>query len=75
MKTPLIPIVWSLALCASCTVQSDSTPPAAEVQTTPAADEPALPTPEEEAARAAEAINAANADKELARLESELGGG
>lgn len=75
MKTPLIAFLVCLTLTAGCSSESDPAPSSPSATQAPATDEPALPTPQEEAAKAADSIDSQNADEELARLQAELGGG
>lgn len=75
MKTTRCIALATLTLFAACSVESSEEPAGSPAP----ADEPALeeplPTPEEEAAKAAQVIDEANADAELQRLQQELGGG
>jgi hypothetical protein len=76
MKTSLWIAPTVFALLSACSGDSPQDP----AGTTPAGGEPVLveedlPSPEEEAAKAAESIDDGNADDELKRLEQELGDG
>ena len=75
MKTTPFLAAWTLALALGCGPASESpeAPYGSEEVFDPATAE--LATPAEESARAAESINAANAEEQLDRLESELPGG
>ena len=77
MKTSLWIAPAAFALLAACSGESPQATPAtpAAGSEQAAAVEESLPTAEEEAAKAAETIDAGNADAELQRLQKELGDG
>ena len=78
MKTSLWIAPAAFALLAACSGERPQATPSgtpADGSAPAAAVEESLPTAEEEAAKAAEAIDEANADAELQRLQKELGDG
>ena len=75
MKTTLWITLATLGTLAACSMESAQEPQATPPASAPENPEEPLPTPEEEAAKAAETIHEGNADAELERLQQELGGG
>jgi hypothetical protein len=75
MKTPLWIAIVTLGALAACSAEEAPAPAATPPAGTQEASEEPLPTPQEEAAKAAETIHEGNADEELRKLEQELGGG
>lgn len=75
MKTPLWIAIVTLGTLAACSAEETPAPAATPPAGAPETPEEPLPTPEEEAAKAAETIHEENADEELQKLQQELGGG
>lgn len=75
MQTPRWIAPVALIALVACSVEGSEEPAEAPAPGAEAAVEESLPTPEEEAAKAAESIDEANAEAELQRLQKELEGG